>query len=446
MESFSGLLGTKEAVTSKECWKIYLNSMLADGVLDVEELQESLMGLVGQMASSDTPWALCADCVGAVKKAGISPRLNLSELPLHGHALCEIPEPMVFVLLDDAAMISAHKAAAAAVNEIVLESASGTDATQEGSVNDSIEDDEYMLSAGDRPLLLSAQAFLEKAIYGRLASPAEVISIAKLLHALQRLPKTTSDVNVQVSITSPRRGFGDIKTFHWWRVELEYGSLRLQSGGHFHRPSTGGDAFRTMSWEACPGSPADLFDYRHTLRVVPDVRSFEDGVASIDFATGEYTIEVIDDDNPLLEEMEGGEDDFATEVQDNDDSAEQGLQRSDEAGIEGDEADDSAGDDEDESESAEFALVPVGEAEMMLALEIDREEVISHPPDFGCNVDYCDLCRRDFNRCGLYVDGKLRGDISWANMCAACFATRGEGIGACRKKHQSSRTHENRNA
>lgn len=121
MATLSGLLGTKEVVTSKECWKLYLNSLLAAGVLDVQELQESLMGLVGQMASSDTPWALCAGCAGAVTKAGITPRLSQRDLPSRGHALCQCPEPMVFVHLDDQAMISAHKAAVAAVNEIVKE-------------------------------------------------------------------------------------------------------------------------------------------------------------------------------------------------------------------------------------------------------------------------------------------------------------------------------------
>jgi len=120
MERLSGVLGTKEVVTSKECWKLYLNSALAAGLFDAEELREVLMGLVGQLASSDTPWALCATCAGAVKQAGISPRMSLSELPAHGHALCHCPEPMVFMVLDDEAMMSAHKAATAAVNEILM--------------------------------------------------------------------------------------------------------------------------------------------------------------------------------------------------------------------------------------------------------------------------------------------------------------------------------------
>ncbi len=119
MERLSGVLGTKDVVTSKECWKLYLNSALAAGLFVAEELQGVLMSMVGQLAGSDTPWALCAACAGAVKQAGISPRMSLSELPAHGHALCRRPEPMVYMILDDEAMMSAQKAATTAVDEIL---------------------------------------------------------------------------------------------------------------------------------------------------------------------------------------------------------------------------------------------------------------------------------------------------------------------------------------
>ena len=47
--------------------------------------------------------------------------------------------------------------------------------------------------------------------------------------------------------------------------------------------------------------------------MVPDVQSFPDGVASIDFASGSYKIEVTDEGNPLLEEDE----DDSEEAEDN---------------------------------------------------------------------------------------------------------------------------------
>jgi hypothetical protein len=35
-------------------------------------------------------------------------------------------------------------------------------------------------------------------------------------------------------------------------------------------------------------------------------------------------------------------------------------------------------------------------------------------------------CGCALNERGLFVDGRLRGDLIWGNMCASCFAKRGE--------------------
>jgi hypothetical protein len=109
-----------------------------------------------------------------------------------------------------------------------------------------------------------------------------------------------SDIEVTVSVSSPRRKFDEIETWHWWEVATEGERLSISSGGHFYRPSTGGDSFTTMTWTAIPEEASDLEDYRESLWMVPDVRSFHDGVASIDFAVGGYTVEVTDEDNALL--------------------------------------------------------------------------------------------------------------------------------------------------
>jgi hypothetical protein len=59
-----------------------------------------------------------------------------------------------------------------------------------------------------------------------------------------------------------------------------------------------------MNWAALPEEPAEFDDYSSTLWMVPDVQSFPDGIASIDFASGVYKIEVTDGDNPLIEDDE----------------------------------------------------------------------------------------------------------------------------------------------
>ncbi|MCU0784821.1 MAG: hypothetical protein MUF81_12425 [Verrucomicrobia bacterium] len=87
--------------------------------MTVPDIPKSLPGLVGQMACSDTPWALCENCTASLKNAGFPFRLNPSELSPHGHALCRSTKLMEFVVQDDEGMVTAMKAANAAANEIV---------------------------------------------------------------------------------------------------------------------------------------------------------------------------------------------------------------------------------------------------------------------------------------------------------------------------------------
>ena len=42
----------------------------------------------------------------------------------------------------------------------------------------------------------------------------------------------------------------------------------------------------------------------------------------------------------------------------------------------------------------------------------------------------CDLCRRELEPDGVYVDGMINdGSMRWSNMCAHCFIPNGAGIG-----------------
>jgi hypothetical protein len=112
------LLGTKEVVTSKACWKLYLKSSLSDRVLAIEDLPDFLPGLVGQIACSDTPWALCEKCTASLVHSGFSFRAEAEELQPRGHALCRSTKLMEFEVLDDEGMVMALKAANAAATEI----------------------------------------------------------------------------------------------------------------------------------------------------------------------------------------------------------------------------------------------------------------------------------------------------------------------------------------
>ena len=52
-----------------------------------------------------------------------------------------------------------------------------------------------------------------------------------------------------------------------------------------------------------------------------------------------------------------------------------------------------------------------------------RQEYYSNPSD-ACDACGCSLTQRAF-----FVDGRLRGQIMFASLCAKCFFEKGEGIG-----------------
>jgi hypothetical protein len=265
--------------------------------------------------------------------------------------------------------------------------------------------DSYVLNPHDKQLLAAAQSLLAKIARAPSLHPAQLVSVAKLQHALARLPHANSDLEVHVSVVGPRHNFGEIETYHYWDVTLECGSLRLASGGHFYQPSRGGDSFTTMNWEAQPGGESDFSDYSANLWMVPDLRTYVDGIASVDFAAGGYSIEVTDSDNPLLDEMDDEENDTEED---------------------GDEEGDG---EESAPERVEFSVSPIDAAEAALAKQINQAEVHSNEPDFAHGATTSDFCQCQINTRGLYVDGAIRGEMMWANMCVPCFNVRGSGLG-----------------
>jgi hypothetical protein len=113
------LLSTRDVVTSKDCWKLYLKSLIADGALRGEDVPNALAGFVGQMASSDTPWALCQRCVVALGEAGFAFPSASRTLAPRGHALCHIVGPVQYEIMDDEGMRIALEAAFSAARDLL---------------------------------------------------------------------------------------------------------------------------------------------------------------------------------------------------------------------------------------------------------------------------------------------------------------------------------------
>jgi hypothetical protein len=162
----------------------------------------------------------------------------------------------------------------------------------------------YRFNSQDRELLSAAAALLKEIVAFAKLCPAKLVSIAKVQNVLSRLPRVTADLDVTISVIGPRHNFDEVETWHYWDIAIESERLSISSGGHYYCPSTGGDSFTTMNWIAVPEKPAVCEDYRERLWMVPDVQSFPEGVAAIDFASSCYKIEISDPDNVLLSENE----------------------------------------------------------------------------------------------------------------------------------------------
>ncbi|HNR21350.1 MAG TPA: hypothetical protein PKL45_15310 [Bacteroidia bacterium] len=80
-------------------------------------IKANITGLVAQMSSSDTPWALCESCKAELVKASAPLLLEKSrQLLPSGHALCQANANMQYVILDESgiekSVIAANNAVA----------------------------------------------------------------------------------------------------------------------------------------------------------------------------------------------------------------------------------------------------------------------------------------------------------------------------------------------
>ena len=264
----------------------------------------------------------------------------------------------------------------------------------------------YHLCDRDQSLVAAASALVAKISDSHLLNPAQLVSVNKLAELLRRFPKVTKDVNVQLSVVGPRRKFGDIETYYYWDIESDFGTLNIKGGGHFYRPSTGGDTFSIMFWQISPNESGELNEHLECHSIVPDILPFEQAVEAMDFIFENYKIEISDSDNSLLEDMDDYEEENCSDGEDEfEDAAEE----------------------EGEGKVA-WSVFSCDLAEEQLARQIKPEIVNQQAAITTLDPGKCDFCKCLFSERGLYVDGRVRGGIMWANMCAHCFQENGVGI------------------
>ncbi len=179
------------------------------------------------------------------------------------------------------------------------------------------------------------------------------------------------------------------------------GSFRLAVGD-----TSTGQAQVAIPSRQCRGQPnlekpPEFADYRDDLSIVPDGKSFPDAVTTLDLSDGEYKFEINDPDNSLLEESAGLD--------------------------EGPEGEESPAEQDDDGNSWSLELRDA--AEHKLAALVEPEEVKSKEAQYAYGVGHCDVCGSSLDGLALFVDGALKGEIRWANMCPQCFLSKGTAVG-----------------
>ena len=199
--------------------------------------------------------------------------------------------------------------------------------------DDDFEDDQYELSSTDLTVVSTAIRLLEKVIRSSLATPAKTVAVSKAIHILKLLPDSSGEINLNITLTGPRRWFHsqgeEHEIYHWWEVEIEGTLITITSGGYFYRKSTGGDSFNAMRWCAQPGCETDHTDNLPHLRLVDDAQPFDREVMQIDLSKPGYSLTILVDGDPVLEDESDGEADEDFEEEDFEDDLEEDLEDDD---------------------------------------------------------------------------------------------------------------------
>ncbi|EMI56266.1 hypothetical protein [Rhodopirellula sallentina] len=149
----------------------------------------------------------------------------------------------------------------------------------------------YIFDDTDREVVKIAMHLLGKIWQSELVSDKDKEVVAAMGSLLNDSPDVVHEYfDASLTLTGPRRQFGDHEIYHYWTVEFQGGEIHIGAGGHFYRPTTGGDSFRSFSWDAVPGAVTDCHDYSDNLRIVDDAQPFGSEVMAIDLSEAGYQL------------------------------------------------------------------------------------------------------------------------------------------------------------
>lgn len=178
-------------------------------------------------------------------------------------------------------------------------------------------DEPYIFDDTDREVVGLAMSLLAKIWQSKLVPEAQKPVLVTMVSMLDHMSEVVNDsLNASITLTGPRRTFGDHEIYHHWTVEASEGEVRVDAGGYFYRPATGGDAFTSFMWVAIPGSITDCRDFSEHLRIVDDAQQFGTEVLGLDLSQPGFSVRievdgevVVDDDEEEVDDEDESYDD-----------------------------------------------------------------------------------------------------------------------------------------
>lgn len=152
--------------------------------------------------------------------------------------------------------------------------------------------DLYVMEDLDWAVVGIAKQLLAKVIVSPLINESERKILYSIGERLDRLPEVSPSIDADLSVVGPRRRFEDREIYHHWTVKVLDEELSFKSGGHFYRPSTGGDSFTSFSWILLPGQRSECLDYSEGLTLGDDARPIGTAINDLDLTAPGFEVEV----------------------------------------------------------------------------------------------------------------------------------------------------------
>lgn len=154
----------------------------------------------------------------------------------------------------------------------------------------------YIFRKRDQQVVQAVERLLKQLVRSEVLEAAKLVSVAKVLHVLSRLPRVTENVCVSVELAFRVEQAG-CSSSSIWQFSVGSDWLNLSVGGSEYTEGVGSDSFTTMTWSAQPGERTD-YDGSWDESWMQQDEGSETAVHSENFRG--CSISVDDDDNELL--------------------------------------------------------------------------------------------------------------------------------------------------